>query len=94
MPLVSVKLTLLGGIIFFAGLVSGLCECGYRMASSFPTMALSGSTDPAFNSIENDFLFTDIIETDAFHIANFHEDTDWSVQNYAVSASSARGPYG
>jgi len=48
----------------------------------------------ALGSLETDYLFTDLIETDAFHIGNFHEDTDWSIQNYAVSASSARGPFG
>ncbi|PMD41414.1 glycoside hydrolase family 16 protein [Hyaloscypha variabilis F] len=54
----------------------------------------TGLNSPIASFLDNSYVFTDLIETDAFHIKNIHDDTDWSIQNYNVSASSARGPYG
>lgn len=61
--------------------VAGFCECGYGASIS-----VNGSLQT--------FLFTDIIESDFLHVPNVAYDTDWSRQNYSVTAADARGPYG
>ena len=72
---------LLGMIVFSAAPVEALCECGY----SWTISTISGSTT---------YIGTDVIETDAIHDKSFLDDTDWKSQNYNISASAARGPYG
>jgi hypothetical protein len=79
--LVSVTAMLLGGIALFSEPVAGFCECGYV-------------AEIAAGSVANSFLFTDVLESDFLHIKNIKADTDWSIQNYDVSAAAARGPYG
>ncbi|KAE8442007.1 hypothetical protein EG329_003943 [Mollisiaceae sp. DMI_Dod_QoI] len=61
--------------------VATFCECGY---------ATSVSVGGAVTS----YVFTDLIESDFLHVPNVAYDTDWSRQNYSVSAADARGPYG
>ncbi len=72
---------LLGMIAFFTGNAVAFCECGY-------------STSITVGAVTNTYIFTDVIESDFLHIKDVELDTDWSVQSYTVSASSARGPYG
>ena len=72
---------LLGMIIFSAVPVVGFCECGYSS-----TISTGLSTQQ--------YIFTDVLEFDALHVKNVEIDTDWSIQNYQVSAADARGPYG
>lgn len=66
-------------ILFFVQSIFAFCECGYTISS-----AAAGSS----------FSFTDIIESDFLHIKDVSEDTDWSIQGYAVTAQDSRGPYG
>ncbi|CAL3969131.1 unnamed protein product [Diplocarpon coronariae] len=40
------------------------------------------------------FVWTDLLETDFLHLDDISKDTDWSLQNYSVSAHADRGPYG
>jgi hypothetical protein len=40
------------------------------------------------------FVFTDLLESDFFHLANISTNTDWRRQEYNISATRARGPYG
>lgn len=40
------------------------------------------------------FVWTDLLETDFFHLDNISKDTDWQVQNYSVTAQESRGPLG
>src|SRR5438045_5434188 len=40
------------------------------------------------------YLFTDLLESDFRHIRNISLDTDWSRQEYNVTAAVARGPFG
>lgn len=61
---------------------AGFCECGY-------TAEIELGDWPS-----EEYLFTDVIESDFFHIRDVELDTDWSVQVYNVSAAAARGPYG
>jgi hypothetical protein len=68
-------------MIVFASNALAFCECGY-------------STSIAVGPVTNTYIFTDVIESDFLHIKDVELDTDWSVQSYTVSASSARGPYG
>jgi hypothetical protein len=68
-------------IVFSAVPVGAFCECGY-----VSTITTGAATD--------NYIFTDILESDLFHVKNVEMDTDWSIQNYNVSASAARGPYG
>jgi hypothetical protein len=71
----------LGMIIFSVVPVVGFCECGYTT-----TISTGVSTQL--------FTFTDVLELDALHLKDVEIDTDWSIQNYQVSAADARGPYG
>jgi hypothetical protein len=76
------QLMLLGMIACFVANVAAYCECGY-------------STDISLGSVmTTTYVFTDVIESDFIHLKNVEIDTDWSIQNYNVSASAARGPYG
>jgi hypothetical protein len=75
------QLILLAMIACFVANVAAYCECGY-------------STDISLGSAIAPHVFTDVIESDFFHLKNVEIDTDWSVQNYNVSAPAARGPYG
>jgi hypothetical protein len=72
---------LLGIIASFVANAAAYCECGY-------------STEISVGSVPNTYIFTDVIESDFFHIKNVEIDSDWSIQNYNISASAARGPYG
>ncbi|PBP25295.1 glycoside hydrolase, family 16 [Diplocarpon rosae] len=40
------------------------------------------------------FVWTDLLETDFLHLDEISKDTDWSLQNYSVSAQADRGPFG
>jgi hypothetical protein len=71
----------LGMIIFSVVPVAGFCECGYTS-----TISTGVSTQK--------YTFTDVLEFDALHVKDVEMDTDWSIQNYHVSAADARGPYG
>jgi len=42
----------------------------------------------------NSTLYTDLIESDFLHLQNITTDTDWTPQEYQISAEIARGPYG
>lgn len=55
------------------------CECGY-------TAHIGNSTEP--------YLFTDLVESDFLHLSNISLNTDWRRQNFSVSATQARGPFG
>ncbi|KUJ09920.1 glycoside hydrolase family 16 protein [Mollisia scopiformis] len=57
------------------------CECGY-------------ATSISVNGTLTSYVFTDLIESDFVHIQDVASDTDWSRQNYSVTALAARGPYG
>jgi hypothetical protein len=61
--------------------VVAFCECGY-------------ATSVSVNGNLTNFVFTDLIESDFLHIKDVASDTDWSRQNYSVTAALARGPYG
>ena len=105
-PIESALTMQLGLTSCLVALVGAFCECGFSLNmlagtidAAVPTMSIgptnsTGLNSPIANFLDNSYVFTDLIETDAFHIKNIHDDTDWSIQNYNVSASSARGPYG
>jgi hypothetical protein len=59
------------------------CECGYTA-----NVNSSNITAPVT------WLFTDVIESDFFHIDNITLDTDWYAQNYSMTPEAAQGPYG
>lgn len=80
-PAMSVISIVLGMIIFLVVPADGFCECGYT--STISTGVSS-----------QQYTFTDVLEFDALHVKDVEMDTDWSIQNYHVSAADARGPYG
>jgi hypothetical protein len=66
-----------------AGLVCGLCECGYATDINLS------------DGVTNAFVFTDLLETDFVRgVSNIRSDTDWLVQAYNVSGAVDRGQYG
>jgi hypothetical protein len=78
---------LLGTIVFSAAPVKTACECGYSW--TIPTISgISGGSGTVT------YTGYDVLETDWFHVQNFIDDTDWKSQNYNISASAARGPFG
>lgn len=40
------------------------------------------------------FVFTDLLESDFFHLANISLDTDWTRQGFNITPVVSRGPYG
>lgn len=80
-PAMSVISIVLGMIMFLVVPADGFCECGYTSTIS---TGLSSQQ----------YTFTDVFEFDALHVKDVEQDTDWSIQNYNVSAANARGPYG
>ncbi|KAJ5046724.1 uncharacterized protein L3040_003956 [Drepanopeziza brunnea f. sp. 'multigermtubi'] len=85
-------------LLFFALLiarVASLCECGY--GSLINARAHTPSAVAPLSHIDTDaipFVWTDLLETDFFHLDSIARDTDWDVQNYSVTAQAARGPLG
>lgn len=66
-----------------APLIAADCECGYTVNTTFA------------NSTNATTTFTHFIETDFLHLDNLSSVASaWVPQNYTVSASVARGPYG
>ena len=59
------------------------CECGYTA-----NVNSSNTTEPTT------WLFTDVLESDFFHIDNITLDTDWYAQNYSMTPEAAQGPFG
>ncbi|PBP27872.1 glycoside hydrolase, family 16 [Diplocarpon rosae] len=54
------------------------------------------NTDPRAvrRAVATPFVWTDLLETDFLHLDDISKDTDWSLQNYSVSAQADRGPFG
>jgi hypothetical protein len=77
-----------GGMLLFSLLllpkiVRADCECGYTA-----NVNSSNITAPAT------WLFTDVLESDFFHIDDIHLDTDWYAQNFSMTPEAALGPLG
>lgn len=79
----TLRSVLLLHILFLGNWVLADCECGYTA-----NVNSSNITDPTT------WLFTDVLESDFFHIDNFTLDTDWRAQNYSVTAEVSKGPFG
>ncbi|KAL2075234.1 hypothetical protein VTL71DRAFT_177 [Oculimacula yallundae] len=79
--------------------VLAYCQCGYRALIN-TNLAVAGS-----KAVENvhelravdsatSYIFTDLLETDFFHLDDIAKNTDWQRQNYSITAASNRGKYG
>ncbi len=56
---------------------------------------LNVHTNPSDNiGSFTEYTWTDLLETDFLHLDSIADDTDWTRQNYSVSADNARGPFG
>lgn len=68
-------------IVFFVASARCFCECGYALEV------------PDVLGMER-YVFTDLIESDFLHLGDVHDNTDWIIQSYNVSAEKDRGPFG
>lgn len=81
----GVRLTMLAcAILVLTQRALADCECGY-------------STTVSSNSSEDtpqQFVFTDLIETNFSNISDVSKNTDWARQAFNTTAQAARGTYG
>jgi len=86
---------------------SGMAGKFYTSSDKFSTSSASNFAPRSINNFSislaheftagseiTSYVFTDVIESDFFHITDIHADTDWLIQGYNVTASAARGPFG
>jgi hypothetical protein len=78
----TARMRILSLVLLF-NVVLADCECGYTA-----NVNSSNVTNPT------SWLFTDVLESDFFHIDNITLDTDWYAQNYSMTPEAALGPYG
>lgn len=83
----------------FGGIAHGkspLNSLWTSIRSSDATILVNTNTDPRRVDLAKatPYVWTDVLETDFFHLDDITKDTDWQIQNYSVSAKAARGPFG
>ncbi|CAG8973174.1 hypothetical protein HYALB_00008766 [Hymenoscyphus albidus] len=79
-PSTPILSLLLAWLAFVVSPVLGACECGYT--------ATVKTAQPST------YVFTDIIESDFFHINDVTKDTDWVRQRFNQTPEAGRGPHG
>lgn len=87
----SLLLSLLSAVLLSPHRAQASCECGYRVTVNSSSV---NTTEVGTTDIPQQYVLTDLIETNFANISDISKNSDWQRQAWNTTAAESRGTYG